>query len=100
MSFFDSLGRGLLTLIIFLLDAYTWAIIASAILSWGFLRPSNKVVRVLRLVTEPVISPCRQLLNRVLPFAWRRFDFSPILAILLINLLVMILNIIRAALLI
>jgi uncharacterized protein YggT (Ycf19 family) len=81
------MGRALLTVLIFLLQVYWWAIFASAILSWGFLSPSNKLVRILRFITEPIVNPCRLLLYRILPFAWRRFDFSPVLAILLVNII-------------
>lgn len=87
-------GYSLLRVIAFLLDIYVWAIIASAVLSWGFLPPSNKLVRILRMITEPVLNPCRRLLMRVLPYNWRRFDFSPVAAILLIQLVIFILNII------
>lgn len=97
MLIFARLGAGLLQLLIFLLEIYTWAIIASALISWIFLPPTNPVVRFLRFITEPVLAPCRQILYRVLPAAWRRIDFSPILALLFIRLIIFILNLVMIA---
>lgn len=90
---------GVLLLVILhkLLDLYTYVIIAAAVVSWVFLPPTNPVIRFLRFLTEPIFSPCRQLLGRILPMAWRRIDFSPILALLAIRLVQYILGeIIRA----
>lgn len=92
-----SLGTLLLIVIIQILRIYVWAVIAAALISWVFLPPTNPIVRFLRFITEPVLNPCRQLLYRVLPFRWRRIDLSPVLAILLIQLLIMILSYVAAA---
>ena len=89
-----SFGQAMLTVLIMLLQLYIWVILASAILSWGFLPPTNKVVRILRLITEPVLKPLRLLLLRVLPVQWRRIDFSPVLALILIQVLIFILRIV------
>jgi len=45
--------------IMFVLDIYTWVIIAAAVISWVTPNPYNPVVRLLRRVTEPVLAPIR-----------------------------------------
>ena len=69
-------------LIMFVLDIYTWVIIAAAVISWVTPNPYNPVVRVLRRLTEPVLAPIRQLLP-----PWKTFglDFSPLIVILVIQ---------------
>ena len=91
-----SIGRLLVTLLIYLLTVYGWVIIASALISWVLVPPTNPVVRFIRFVTEPVLHPCRQLLARILPFSWRRYDFSPILAYLLVQLAIRLLVAVRS----
>jgi YggT family protein len=85
-------GVFILIVIMRLLNLYTYVILASALISWLFLPPTNSVVRFLRFLTEPVLAPCRKLLYRVLPFSWRRLDFSPVLALLLVQLVIYILG--------
>ena len=80
-----SFGILLLSILNRLLDLYAFIILAAALISWLYLPPSNAIVRALRFLTEPVLAPCRRLLTRILPFQWRRFDFSPVLAILLVQ---------------
>jgi len=69
-------------LILFLLDVYTWIIIAAAVISWVSPNPYNPAVRLLLRLTEPVLAPIRQLLP-----PWKTFglDFSPMIVILLIQ---------------
>jgi len=69
-------------LIMFVLDIYTWVIIAAAVISWVTPNPYNPVVRLLRRLTEPVLAPIRQLLP-----PWKTFglDFSPLIVILVIQ---------------
>jgi len=69
-------------LIMFVLDIYTWVIIAAAVISWVTPNPYNPVVRLLRRLTEPVLAPIRRLLP-----PWKTFglDFSPMIVILLIQ---------------
>ena len=61
-----------------LLTAYTWIIIAQAIVSWVRPDPYNPIVRFLYAVTEPVLRPIR----RYLPVSWGGFDFSPLIVLL------------------
>jgi YggT family protein len=63
-----------------ILTAYTWIIIAQAIISWVRPDPYNPIVRFLYAITEPVLSPIR----RRLPVSWRGFDFSPLIVLLAI----------------
>ncbi len=69
-------------LIMFVLDIYTWVIIAAAVISWVTPNPYNPVVRLLRRLTEPVLAPIRKLLP-----PWKTFglDFSPMIVILVIQ---------------
>ena len=69
-------------LIMFVLDIYTWVIIAAAVISWVTPNPYNPAVGLLRRLTEPVLAPIRQLLP-----PWKTFglDFSPLIIILLIQ---------------
>lgn len=64
-----------------LLELYTWVIIAAALISWVSPDPYNPLVRFLRQVTEPVLRPIRRLLA---PYQ-AGLDFSPLVAILIIQ---------------
>lgn len=90
----QSFGYYLISVLVLLLNVYSWIIVAAALISWVLLPPTNPVVRFLRFVTEPVLNPCRQLLYRMLPFSWRRFDFSPLLALLLVQLVIRLLSLV------
>ncbi len=65
-----------------LLRLLTFAVIARALLSWFSPGTSNPIVRVLYEVTEPVLEPLR----RIIP-TFGGIDFTPIIAIFLLNLL-------------
>jgi YggT family protein len=65
-----------------LLDLYSLVLFAAVILSWINLSPDNQFLRLVQRLTEPVLAPLR----RVLPSAGG-FDFSPIVALLLVRLL-------------
>lgn len=65
-----------------LLDLYSLVLFAAVILSWINLSPDNQLLRLVQRLTEPVLAPLR----RVLPSAGG-FDFSPVVALLLIRLL-------------
>jgi len=64
-----------------LLSLYTWVIIAAALISWVNPDPYNPVVQILRRVTEPVLRPIRNVLARY----QAGLDFSPLVAILIIQ---------------
>jgi len=64
-----------------LLSLYTWVIIAAALISWVNPDPYNPIVQILRRVTEPVLRPIRNVLARY----QAGLDFSPLVAILIIQ---------------
>ena len=64
-----------------LLDLYTWIIIAAALISWVSPNPYNPIVQLLRRLTEPVLQPIRRMLSRY----QTGIDFSPLIAILIIQ---------------
>jgi YggT family protein len=68
----------------FLLTLITLAIIVRALLSWFYPVGRDPWSKLLVDVTEPLLAPIRNLMMRVLPIP---IDFSPIVVILLIQLL-------------
>ena len=64
-----------------LLDIYSWLIIAAVLISWVSPDPYNPLVQFLRRATEPVLRPIRRLLS---PYQ-AGLDFSPLVAILIIQ---------------
>ncbi len=71
-------------LMLTVLSLYTWVIIIRALISWVSPDPRNPIVQILSRLTEPVLKPLRQL---VPPSKTGGLDVSPILAILLIQLI-------------
>jgi YggT family protein len=80
MFVFGNLLIALAKILDILLTAYTWIIIAQAVISWVKPDPYNPIVRFLYSVTEPVLRPIRQRL----PVVWGGFDFSPLILLLAI----------------
>ena len=83
MSFVGSFLLALVQLLLTLLGIYTWVIIIRALISWVSPDPRNPIVILLHRSTEPVLRPLRRL---VPPRMTGNIDVSPILAILLIQL--------------
>lgn len=75
---------GLINLLVLLLYLYTWIIILRAVMSWMNPDPNNPLVKALLVVTEPILKPLRTL---VPPSRLGGLDVSPILAIVLIQIL-------------
>jgi YggT family protein len=69
-------------LLVRLLDIYTLVILAGVILSWTGLSYDHPLVRLARVLTEPVLRPIR----RVLP-VMGGIDFSPMVLLVLIGFL-------------
>lgn len=65
-----------------LLDIYSWIIIAAALISWVSPDPYNPIVRFLRQVTEPLLAPVRRLLP---PWKTGGLDLSPLLVLIAIQ---------------
>lgn len=66
----------------YLLQILSFAILARVIVSWISPNMDNPIMRVLYEVTEPVLSPLRQFIPRL-----GMFDITPVIALILIQLL-------------
>ncbi len=64
-----------------LFEALTLAILARVILSWFSPTPTNMLVNIVYRVTEPILAPLRRIIPRV-----GLLDFSPLVAIILLQL--------------
>ena len=76
------LGSNLVQFIGWLLDMYSWIIIAAALMTWVSPDPRNPVVMFLRRVTEPVLEPVRRLLP---PWRTGGLDLSPLIVLIAIQ---------------
>jgi YggT family protein len=65
-----------------LLELYTYMVIAAALISWVSPDPRNPIVRFLRQVTEPVFEPIRRFLP---PWKTGGLDLSPLIVIIAIQ---------------
>jgi len=65
-----------------LLNVYSWVIIAAALITWVSPDPRNPIVLFLRQVTEPVLAPVRRFLP---PWKTGGLDFSPLIVIIAIQ---------------
>jgi len=63
------------------LQLYSYLLLLRVILSWVNPNPRNSMLLMVVNVTEPVLAPLRGILN------FKGFDFSPILALFLIRIL-------------
>lgn len=69
-----------------LLDIVRFLILARVIISWlpiGY----NRFIEMLYTLTEPILAPIRNLINKSMGDRGFMIDFSPIVAFLLINLI-------------
>jgi len=69
-------------LLLRLLDIYSVILFVSVILSWTGLAYDHPLMRIARALTEPLLAPIRRVLPTV-----GGIDFSPMLLIVLINVL-------------
>jgi YggT family protein len=65
-----------------LCDVFAILILLRVVVSWYSPRPTNILVRILHRLTEPVLAPLRRIIPRV-----GRLDFTPLVAIILIQLI-------------
>lgn len=84
MNLAQGFGLSLLQLLMGVLRLFTWVIIIRAVISWFSPDPYNPFVQILVKVTEPVLRPLRRL---VPPRKLGGLDLSPLIAILLIELI-------------
>lgn len=92
---FDTGGflYGVIHIVDSLLGLYKWVIIIRALLSWVHPDPYNPIVRFLDSITDPFLSFIRRLFPRLL---WSTgIDFSPLIAIILIQIIQIALGSIR-----
>lgn len=75
----------LLRIIDVVIMIYIWLIIIRAVMSWFNPNYGNPFVQFLIRVTEPVLGPARQIVQRLIPT--RTIDISPIVVILVLELL-------------
>lgn len=72
----------LLSFLRLLIEILTFAIIARALLSWFPIRPGNPVMLFLYSITEPILAPIRQIIPSL-----GAIDISPLIAILLLQII-------------
>ncbi len=72
----------LISFIGWLLDLYSWVIIAAALITWVSPDPRNPIVRFLTRATEPVLEPVRRLLP---PWKTGGLDLSPLIVLIVIQ---------------
>ncbi len=90
---FSQFMNGLISLVNNLLTIYTIVILVRVIASWVGADPYNPIIQFLARLTEPFFSAIRRRLPRAL---WDTgMDFSPLIAILLVQMLSLLLNSIR-----
>jgi YggT family protein len=81
---------GVKGIIISLLSLYRWIIIIRVVISWINPDPYNPIVQFLRSITDPALDGLRRYVPR---FLWSTgLDFTPLLLIVLLQLLIMLLE--------
>lgn len=69
-------------MIAWLLDAYSWVVLATVVMSWLQPPRDHPVVRAIEALTEPLLRPLRRMLPPV-----GGLDFSPVALLLGVQLL-------------
>lgn len=64
-----------------------YAILARVIISWLPVSRDNRFIRILYQLTDPILTPVRNIIERSAIGKNAMFDFSPIVAFLLIGVL-------------
>jgi YggT family protein len=63
-------------------------ILVRVLLSWVRPDPYNPIIRMIYQITDPILDPFRQLMDRIVPpTAGMRIDFSPIIAIFVLDIM-------------
>jgi len=87
---YSNFFMGVKGLVISLIGLYRWVVVIRVLISWINPDPYNPIVQFLRSVTDPAIDALR----RVMPnFLWSTgLDFTPLILILLLQVVVMFLE--------
>ena len=87
---YSNFFMGVKGLVISLIGLYRWVVVIRVLISWINPDPYNPIVQFLRSVTDPAI----EALRRVMPnFLWSTgLDFTPLILILLLQVVVMFLE--------
>ena len=72
----------IVNLVALLFNLWSFAVLARVFLSWTNISPYHPVVRTLDVFTEPILAPLRRVIPPI-----GNVDISPIVALLLIQLL-------------
>lgn len=64
-----------------------YAVLARVIISWLPIPKDNQIIKIIYLITEPVLAPIRGLIERSAMGKNMMVDFSPLLVFLLIGLI-------------
>lgn len=83
MNFLMLLAR----VISWLIDIVSILIVVRALLSWLPLGENNKLLYFLDVMTEPVVSPIRKLLNKSEALSQIPIDLAPLIALIILSLL-------------
>lgn len=84
---------GVIGIIVSLINIYMWIIIIRVLISWINPDPYNPIVQFLRGITDPALDAMRRIMPR---FLWSTgLDFTPLLLILLLQVLMLLLKSIR-----
>ena len=76
-----------------LVQLYMWIVLIRVLVSWINPDPYNPIIQFLRGITDPVIDALRRVLPR---FFWSTgLDFTPLVLLILLNLVIFVLNNLR-----
>ena len=90
---FNFFGNGVIGLVRSVVQLYMLVVLVRVLISWISPDPNNPIVQVLRGITDPAIDRLRRLLPR---FFWSTgLDFTPLILILLLQLVMLFLDSLR-----
>ena len=71
-------------------EVLTWAIVVHALMTW-FVPRDSVIMRVMDAVVEPIVAPFRAIMNKIIKKPMM-VDFSPVIAIIMIPVIVRLLQ--------
>ena len=78
----------LLRILVIILRAYQILLFAGILLLWFPVNENSRLVRLIRICTEPVLIPVRTLLSRIRFLQNVPFDFSYVIVFLFVELII------------